>query len=124
MPAKEEAERSADKKLAEPGIDATPYVTRLRALADELIRALGAPLPAAAAQLPVARLAEMLEDLRTVGLDDLARQLAPIVDRLRAALIATDLAAVLTETAAALRALVPGGGDGGSKRKRGLAFWR
>jgi hypothetical protein len=37
-------------------------VARVHALADELTRALGAPVPAAAAQLPVARLAELLED--------------------------------------------------------------
>ncbi len=109
------------------GIDTTPYVARITTLADELTRALGAPVPGAAAQLPVARLAELLEDLRTVGLDDLARQLTPLLDRLRAALVAADLAALLAEVAAALRNLATGSGGGtpsGGGRKRGWAFWR
>ena len=118
----------ADKKAEaakDTGIDARPYITRLNTLADELVRAAGAPVPSAAAQLPVSRLGELLEDLRTVGLDDVARQLTPILDRLRGALVSTDLVRVLTEAATALRALVPsGGGDAGGTRKKGWAFWR
>jgi hypothetical protein len=109
------------------GVDTSPYVARITTLADELTRALGAPVPSAAAQLPVARLAELLEDLRTVGLDDLARQLTPLLDRLRAALVAADLATVLAEVSAALRNLAggqSGGTPAGGGRKRGWAFWR
>ncbi len=104
---------------------AGPYLTRLRSLAEELARAATAVVPSAAAQLPVARLVELLEDLKTVGLDDLARQLAPIVDRLRGALVSSDLVTVLGEAATALRAMTDGrGGGAGSPRKRGWAFWR
>jgi hypothetical protein len=120
------SERSDDKKKeADSTVDATPYLDRLRQLADQLANAVNAPVPAAAAQLPAARLGELLEDLRSVGLDELARRLAPIVDRLRLALSATEIATILGEVATALRTLLPGpGGDGGGKRKRGLAFWR
>jgi hypothetical protein len=122
--------RDADDAFDAPtgaGLDVSPYLARLTTLADELTRALGAPVPGAAAQLPVARLAELLEDLRTVGLDELARQLTPLLDRLRAALVAADLATVLAEVAAALRNLATGSSGGtpsGGGRKRGWAFWR
>ncbi len=105
-------------------IDGAPYVARLLQLAEDLTRAATAVVPSAAAQLPVARLVELLEDLRTVGLDDLARQLAPIVDRLRGALVASELVATLAEAATALRALATDGGSPTAPRRRGWAFWR
>jgi hypothetical protein len=113
-----------EKEMA-PGIDVSPYETRLKSLADELARAATAVVPNSAAQLPIARLAELLEDLKTVGLDDMAKKLAPIVDRLRGALVTGDLVAVLGEAATALRALAVGGPGGPTPtRKKGWAFWR
>lgn len=106
-------------------VDSAPYVARLHAIADDLARAATTSAPAAAAQLPVARLAELLEDLRSVGLAELARTLAPLVDRLRGALTAPDLVAVLHEVSTALRKLPDGGGEEPPPRKRrGWAFWR
>ncbi|WAS97998.1 VIT domain-containing protein [Nannocystis punicea] len=107
------------------GFDPAPYLARLFTVVDDLERAAGAATPDAAAQLPVARLSELLEDLRTVGLDALAARLAPIVDRLREALIVGRLLPILKEILAALRELA---GDGGvapqpPPRKRKW-FWR
>lgn len=122
-----------------PAIDAAPYVKRLRALADELERAAGQAPPQAAAQLPVARLIELLEDLRTVELEGLATKLAPIVDRLRAAMSTPGLVAALHEAVAALRSLPgdgespppgdgegppPGEGESPRPRRWRWAFWR
>jgi Ca-activated chloride channel family protein len=107
-----------------PPIDAAPYVQRLHAIADDLAKAASAKAPANAAQLPVARLGELLEDLRTVGLDALATKLAPLVDRLRAALTGSDLVAVLHEVAAKLRKLPDGDDEPPPPRRRGWAFWR
>ncbi len=126
---RKKAEASDDlaaEKEAAPGLDASPYVARLERLADELVRAATAVVPSAAAQLPVARLAELLEDLKTVGLDELAKRLAPIVDRLRGALAGGDLVTVLEGAAKELRELAQGGpGSGPSQpRKKGWAFWR
>ena len=126
----EKAEMSddfAERKEQAPGIDASPYVARLQNLAEELARAATAVVPSAAAQLPVARLAELLEDLKTVGLDELAKRLAPIVDRLRGGLAGGDLVTVLGDAAKELRELAHGGpgGQGPSQpRKKGWAFWR
>ncbi|MFY0532281.1 hypothetical protein [Nannocystis pusilla] len=53
----------------------------------------------------MSRLLELLEDLRTVGLHALASRLAPIAERLRAALTATDLLQILHDAVAALREL-------------------
>jgi hypothetical protein len=115
----------ADEKAKAPGIDVTPYETRLKSLADELARAATAVVPNSAAQLPVARLAELLEDLKTVGLDDMATKLAPIVDRLRGALVTGDLVTALNDAASALRGLATGGPGGSPQsRKKGWAFWR
>lgn len=124
MPAAVTKEESA-RHGGTPPIDAAPYVARLHAIADELAKAATATAPASAAQLPVARLGELLEDLRTVELDALATTLAPLVDRLRAALTASDLAAVLHDVAAKLRKL-PDGEDEppAPPRRRGWAFWR
>jgi Ca-activated chloride channel family protein len=123
--AKGKSEKARDEGAATPTIDAAPYVARLHALADELARAAAAPVPGSAAQLPVARLGELLEDLRTVGLDELARKLAPIVDRLRGALAGGDLVAVLHEVAASLHKLPAGDDEPPPPRKRrGWAFWR
>ncbi len=125
----EAEEAEPDAASAAPGLDPAPYLARLRGLADELARAATGAVPAAAAQLPVARLAELLEDARTVGLHELARALAPLVDRLRGALAAADLPTVVAEVVTALRALVtdagsPGGGPGAPPRRKGWAFWR
>ncbi|MDC0719066.1 VIT domain-containing protein [Nannocystis bainbridge] len=83
-------------------VSAIPYLARLGAIVRDLERA----VDTAAAQLPIARLIELLEDLRTVGLDALATALAPLVDRLRGSLGADDLLALLKEAVAALRKLV------------------
>ena len=115
----------ADEKSVAERIDVTPYETRLKSLADDLARAATAVVPNSAAQLPVARLAELLEDLKTVGMDDMAKKLAPIVDRLRGALVTGDLVTVLDDAATALRALAAGGPGGPTPpRKKGWAFWR
>ncbi|MBE7454879.1 MAG: rRNA small subunit methyltransferase 1 [Kofleriaceae bacterium] len=108
-----EAEEAKADAASAPGLDPAPYLARLRGLADELARAATAAVPAAAAQLPVARLAELLEDARTVGLHELARALAPLVDRLRGALAAADLPTVVAEVVTALRALVTDAGSPG-----------
>jgi hypothetical protein len=130
---KQEAARDVDgfaeEKVKAPGIDTAPYVARLSAIAEDLARAATAVNPNSAAQLPVARLAELLEDAKTVGLDELATKLAPIVDRLRGALVTGDLVTTLGEVATALRTLVSSGDGGGGTspgqpRRKGWAFWR
>jgi Ca-activated chloride channel family protein len=134
---KAESSRDMDDAFAEAkedsGLDTAPYQARLASLAEDLARAATAVVPGTAAQLPVARLAELLEDLKTVGLDELATKLAPIVDRLRGALVRGDLVATLNEASTALRTLASGGGGGGGgggstspgqPRRKGWAFWR
>lgn len=96
------------------------YGARMRRLADELARAGGASAPEVAAQVPVAQLGELLEDLYTVELDAWADVLAPLVERLRAALAdGEDLAAALRDVADALRKLAAG-----PPTRPGRAFWR
>ena len=111
-----------------PAVDEAPYRKRLSAIADELARAATAPVPLTAMQVPFLRLTQLLEDLRTVGLAELARQLEPLVERVRAALTAAAaLATVLAEVASALRTLTPsptGGGSPPPGKKRDGAFWK
>ncbi len=108
-------------------IDPAPYQKRLATIVDDLARAAAATVPASAAQLPVARLAELIEDLRTVGLTDLAQQLHPLLDRLRAALAGAGLAATLAGVATELRALRAGAGGtggGGAPAPKRRGFWK
>lgn len=101
--------REARKEAAAPaGVDARPYHQRLALLADELIAAAGHAQPSAAAQLPTARLRELVEDARSVGLAALALAIEPLLERLTAALAAADLASVLRDVAAALRQVATG----------------
>ncbi|PCC74926.1 Ca-activated chloride channel family protein [Nannocystis exedens] len=104
------------------GIDAGPYLARLLDVADDLLRARsGTP----AAQLAVARLLELLEDLRTVGLDALAARLAPIAERLRAALSTADLLQTLHDAVTALRELAgKKNGPPPSPPRQRKGFWR
>lgn len=115
--------RPVEGEASPPAVDAAPYLARLRALADALERAASDTTPHAAAQLPVARLVELLEDLRTVELAALASKLTPIVDRLRAAMATPGLVAALREATAALRGL-SGGGETPPPQRRRWAFWR
>ena len=112
------AEAAPEAKLAAPAkpkgsppttADATAqrYWQRLRLIVDDLAAALTAAAPATAAQLPVARLLELVEDARSVGLDALVAALTPLVTRLQAALADAQVAARLAEVVTALRALSP-----------------
>lgn len=114
------AEAAPEAKLAAPApakpkgappttADATAqrYWQRLRLIVDDLAAALTAAAPATAAQLPVARLVELVEDARSVGLDALVAALTPLVTRLQAALADAQVAARLAEVVTALRALSP-----------------
>lgn len=104
-----EAEGAASTPAQAPvGDELAPYRARLATLVDELTRAAAAVDVAQAAQLPVARLAELVEDLESIGTPDaaaLAHQLAPVVARLRQALAAATLASELSRAVAELRAL-------------------
>ncbi|MBK7070721.1 MAG: VWA domain-containing protein [Myxococcales bacterium] len=102
-------EREERKEAAAPaGLDARPYHQRLALLADELAAAASHAQPAAAAQLPTARLRELVEDARSVGLAALAQAIEPLLERLTAALVAADLASVLRDVATALRQVATG----------------
>jgi hypothetical protein len=105
--------------------DARPYLQRLGLLADDLAAALTAPDPAAALQLPVARLAELVEDARSVGLADLAAQLELAVARCHAALTHRDRAMLIAELVAELRALATGVAPPPSAAPSGRrSFWK
>ena len=98
-----------DRKEAAPtSVDARPYHQRLALLADELLAATSHAQPATAAQLPTARLRELVEDARSVGLAALAQAIEPLLERLTAALGAADLVAVLRDVAARLREVATG----------------
>ena len=101
-------DRKAKEKGAAPDAAAQRYWQRLRLIVDDLAAALTAAAPATAAQLPVARLVELVEDARSVGQDELVAALTPLVARLQAALGDAQVAARLAEVVAALRALTPG----------------
>ncbi len=69
--------------LASPAADRTPYVKRARDLADAIDRA----TTRSSLDLAVARLAELVEDVRGLGwLDDLAQELDAVLATLRALL--------------------------------------
>ncbi|MBL8622621.1 MAG: VWA domain-containing protein [Myxococcales bacterium] len=103
------SKREARKEAAAPaGLDARPYHQRLALLADELAAAATHAQPATAAQLPTARLRELVEDARSVGLTALAQAIEPLLARLTAALTAADLVAVLVDVATALRRIATG----------------
>ncbi|HVV85313.1 MAG TPA: hypothetical protein VHE35_19760, partial [Kofleriaceae bacterium] len=102
-----------------------PYHVRLAALIDALERSLTAGVSAAIVRLPIERLGELLEDLQSIGADDLARRIAPIVDRLRGVLgdTAAALQAALVTAIAELRAVLPGVSPPPRPASRG-AFWK
>ncbi|MCY0994472.1 VIT domain-containing protein [Nannocystis sp. ILAH1] len=124
LPASARLRAPAAKQESSDGasVDAGPYLARLLDVADDLLRAAGGSTPAK--QLAVSRLLELLEDLRTVGLHALASRLAPIAERLRAALTATDLLQILHDAVAALRDLARDKGSPPPPPAKRKGFWR
>ena len=120
-PRRQKAE-SAPAKKAASGIDLAPYRARLAALIAALDRALQGGAAIAVVRLPIERLAELLEDLESIGADELARPLRPIVGRLRQALAATAFDTTLAAALADLRALVTGTPPASPPSR--WAFWK
>jgi Ca-activated chloride channel family protein len=118
--------REREEEARAGAIDPRPYLARVRDLADELAGAATVADPEIAAQLPISRLTELLDDLNTVGLHDLAAALLPHARALLAALGTTGLAAALIAAAAALRAVTdgpPGTAPTASPPRR-RSFWK
>ncbi|MBK9037516.1 MAG: VWA domain-containing protein [Myxococcales bacterium] len=120
---KRKEERARDEGGAAPSPGDRPYRQRLGLVADDLAAAASAADPRAAAQLPVARLAELIEDARSVGLTALVAQLEPLLARLQAALAGSDLAAVLTSVVLAARAIATGHAPPPAPATR-RSFWK
>lgn len=118
--------REREEEARAGAIDPRPYLARVRDLADELAGAATVADPEIAAQLPISRLTELLDDLNTVGLHDLAAALLPHARALLAALGTTGLAAALAAAAAALRAVTDGppGTAPTAPPPRRRSFWK
>jgi Ca-activated chloride channel family protein len=100
-----------------PAADRTPYLKRAKDLADAVDRA----ATRTALDLAVARLAELVEDVRSLGwLDDLAQELDAVLTTLRA--ILGDPSAPLDAARKAADGLRHLGG--GAPRPPGRAFWK
>jgi len=117
-------EDAAHRPALGPAVPTRPYLQRLAVIVEQLAAAARAPQPMAAAQLPVARLAELLEDVRSVGLVGLAAQLEPLLDRMRAALVAAGLATTLAEVAALLAPIAQGSTAPPPSPPGRTSFWK
>ena len=95
--------RAVEMPREEGPVDPQPYLQRLADLIDQLEAAARAADPWQAAQLPVARIGELFDDVRSVGLHELAIEIGIPFQDVRDALAAPDLVERLLEAVAALR---------------------
>jgi hypothetical protein len=108
---------------AAPIVDDAPYRARAHAIADALDAAHAAS-DGRALELAVARLAELIEDVRSIGgLDALAAALGKVLDALRDASAKGQLAAHAASAAADLRAVAGAPSDPGTSG-RDRPFWK
>ncbi len=116
-------ESDAKRDEADPGLDLSPYRKRARDLADAIDRAADKD-DRRALDLALARLAELVEDVRSVGgLDSLADALDAVASALRREVSdASSASSGWRAVAADLRKI--GEQTGGAPRGGGRAFWK
>lgn len=100
--------RSVDAMPMEGGTSFAGYRARLVAVSEQLAAAARDGDPEYAAQLPIARLAELIDDARSVGLTDIADLLTPHLQRLHEVFGTLAMVPALVEVAAAVAALAAG----------------